>query len=296
MNEKNFFVYPVSERENPMNRFDETMRKIREVQEIMLVTFTEGEHQEEELIHDLRINFRRLLALLSFYAPLLRKQWRRETEDLLKKLLRSFGLSRELQMFEKAWEKFQLSLEKDRGREQAPADFAEVLGSFVPLDQEKKGEPQEDLLSMWQAVCWRLDAPSGILWRRKRGEEASASLDFERRRMRSLQMKLQQKEASVDPKDSRAVHQLRIAGKGAMYAAELLGGTWEDEFTDWLRHLQKLHDLIGKIHDVEVNLGLLQGVEKTRGKTESLEGFRQYLTQEGRRGQKTLEELLIRES
>lgn len=114
--------------------------------------------------------------------------------------------------------------------------------------------------------------------------------------MRSLQMKLQQKEASVDPKDSRAVHQLRIAGKGAMYAAELLGGTGEDEFTDWLRHLQKLHDLIGKIHDVEVNLGLLQEVEKTLGKTESLEGFRQYLTQEGRRGQKTLEELLIRES
>ncbi|MBR0575435.1 CHAD domain-containing protein [Proteiniclasticum sp. BAD-10] len=295
MNDKNFFAYPVSERENPMNRFDETMRKIREVQEIMLVTFTEGEPQEEELIHDLRINFRRLLALLSFYAPLLRKKWRRETEDLLKKLLRSLGLSRELQMLEKAWEKYQGSLTKDTTRKEVPEAFSEALGSFIAVDQEKKGEPQEDLLSIWWEVCWRLDAPSDILWRKKRVKAASESSDFERQRMRSLQMKLQQKEASVDPKDSRAVHQLRIAGKGAMYAAELLGGSWDDEFIDWLRHLQKLHDLIGKIHDGEVNLGLLQEVEKIRGKTGALEGFRQYLIQEERRGQEILEDLLIRD-
>lgn len=295
MHEKNFLLTPVPERENPKDRFGDSVRKIREIQEKMLVTFLEGDLQEEELIHDLRINFRRLLALLSFYAPLLRKRWRRETEDLLKKLLRSFGLSRELHMFQKAWEKYQISLEKDKAREEVPADYTEALGSFLPMDQERNLVPTENLLTWWREVCWRLDAPEAILWRRKRVQSVSESLDFEHQRMRSLQAKLQKKEARVDMKDSRAVHQLRIAGKGAMYAAELLGGSGEEEFADWLRHLQKLHDLIGKIHDGEVNLRLLQEVEKRKGRTESLEGFRQYLALEGKRGQEALEELLIRD-
>jgi len=54
------------------------------------------------------------------------------------------------------------------------------------------------------------------------------------------------------------LHRMRLAGKTLRYAMEIFADAFEDEFSDCLQEVKQLLDVMGKVHDCDVNTPRLQ--------------------------------------
>lgn len=60
------------------------------------------------------------------------------------------------------------------------------------------------------------------------------------------------------PRLKKDLHRMRIAGKTLRYAMEIFGDAFEDEFSACLEEVKQLLDVMGNVHDCDVNIPRLQ--------------------------------------
>ncbi len=60
------------------------------------------------------------------------------------------------------------------------------------------------------------------------------------------------------PRLKKDLHRMRIAGKTLRYAMEIFGYAFEVEFSECLQEVKQLLDVMGNVHDCDVNIPRLQ--------------------------------------
>jgi CHAD domain-containing protein len=72
-------------------------------------------------------------------------------------------------------------------------------------------------------------------------------------------------EAALDPADSTAQHDMRIAAKRLRYVLEITGPCFGPEADNGRRAARELQDALGEIHDCDVMLPRAEGIEFLTG-------------------------------
>lgn len=233
---------------------------------------------DDEAVHDIRVDCRKLISVLYFFKPLIEEERERGLRKALKDVLKSFGSIREGDMLVKSVREFMetegkykvpaeaVISEVGKGREEDVAQSLEQVGGDDLKEKVRSLEKEllgEDLLSA--------DPEGGD---RKTGSEDMRMEPFALDRFRTMLGKLKKLAEEDDFRDIAEVHAYRIRCKKASYALMLAETVTSLEGKEWIRLLKEIQDVTGNIHDAQVNRELLEAMDvEDRGFREAYLAF-----------------------
>ncbi len=235
-----------------------------------------------ECIHRMRVASRRLRAAQTVFDPILFRRRMGEWELVVKKVTRSLGAARDLDIQIETIRRFRLMVTEPKSqpganrlllrllqnRARAQKKVARIVKDFK--DEKVVNQFQNRLVKMaspaetspdTSAALYRLAAESII-------EKLDILLSFE--------------PFVDDPEKITELHAMRIAAKRMRYTLELFAPLVKDGYKNWLKPLKEIQDLLGYVHDCDVWMEFIPGFiqeEKalTRAYFGGLTGFRKIL-------------------
>lgn len=220
---------------------------------------------DDEAVHDLRVDIRKLISVLYFFKPLIEEDKERDLRKALKDVLKSFGSIREGDMLVKSVREFMekegkykvpaeaVISEVEKGRAADVAQSLEQVGSDNLKEQVRRLEDEllkKDLLSAVPK-----DRAKGTRSEDKKMEAYAIS------RFRRMLGKLRRLAEADDFRDIADVHAYRIRCKKASYSLMLAETVTALDGKEWIRQLKEIQDVTGNIHDAQVNMELLEEMD-----------------------------------
>lgn len=226
-------------------------------------------------VHDMRVGSKRLREALRVFRPVLPDRYRDTLLPFAEQLNDALGLVRDrdvlIQQFERIMArdpratplaKLVAHLKRERARRHR--EFLTALDELHRRGMVKAYEAAMRALT-------RAPADGMTLL------EFAASAVSER-----LDPVLDNMEIVHFPVDGAAFHRQRIRVKKLKYALELFVGVFPGETEVVYDHLGELQELMGEVHDAEVEGDLLQAWERTEGTSPGLSVAIDWLAQQGR--------------
>jgi CHAD domain-containing protein/CYTH domain-containing protein len=201
---------------------------------------------DPEALHDFRVGLRRLRSTLRAYAPWLEGSVRAKTVRRLKKLARGTNDARdaEVQLAFLAEQEEALGASRRSG-----LDF--LRERFAARRRAGEGGGGE-LAERYRRVARKLAKRLATYERRLAGDPepfAAAVATIVRDGLAELRARLDRVEGATDEEH---VHRARIAGKRLRYVLEPLRGNPRADAASAVKHLKRLQDLLGDLHDAHV--------------------------------------------
>lgn len=217
--------------------------------------------QEVESLHQVRIKFRRLRALLSFIKPLVQPEPYRAFQASLRELGQLLGPIREIDVLAESWQQVQ---DSGTGLTGGHLWLTEVLAAERQQQAGQIKGPFEQaqvtalLLKLW---AWL----EGDAW-----QETTQSLTFRgfcNTRLANWYQEMLDfgKKPAFD--EIETLHQVRIAGKKLRYVLDNLDGVLDSSLDELLERLGLLQDALGYLRDARqtpVVLGRLLADKSSR--------------------------------
>ncbi|MBO1263733.1 CHAD domain-containing protein [Proteiniclasticum sp. SCR006] len=218
------------------------------------------EEELEEIIHELRIHMRKLISLLFFYKPLLRRKKRKALLSSLKMLLRNFGSLRTRHMYLKSAEDFSRQLSSVEKKLFTEMNERELDKCRFLKEKNEKMDPiefrilYEDTLKMLLGYGKRIFKASAC-------ELNIQNETFVVDRYQDLMERYFEMETNLDFESVKEVHDLRVLAKNIIYTLKSKVDTLGDLAVKRVEHLKKIQDVAGKIHDADVHHKILSSFE-----------------------------------
>jgi len=235
-----------------------------------------------ECIHRMRVASRRLRAAQSVFDPILFRRRIGEWETAVKKVTRSLGAARDLDIQIEMLRRFRLMVTDPKSqpganrlllrllqnRARAQKKVARIVRNFK---DEKVVNQFQNRLSKMAPPPETVLEPSDALHRL-----AAESI------LEKLDNLLSFEPYVDDPEKITELHAMRIAAKRMRYTLELFAPLVKDGYKNWLKPLKEIQDLLGYVHDCDVWMEFIPGFiqeEKalTRAYFGGLTGFRKIL-------------------
>jgi CHAD domain-containing protein len=226
----------------------------------------------EKAVHQLRVETRRLLALLDLLEPLVSSAHLVETRKRLKKLFRKFSDLRDTHV--------QAATVHDDGKH-----FPAVEGVCAWLDQREGRLIKRAGRDLRAARLDRLKRSIAVL----RGDLRACAKDPARagkafgKVMAGVNGAFQTastRKASIDPARTETIHRARVAFKKFRYMAEALQPVLPGANDSLIQAMQAYQTLMGEVQDAEVLLGKVDKFLKNQPEmTDSLQSYREALEQ-----------------
>lgn len=247
---------------------------------------TESENNEE-LIHDIRVNFRRLISLISFHEPLLKKKEYMRLSRELNLMLRSFAMERTNHVFMNSMEKYL----EGNGNNQT---LKEIVLRELPLKKRPDRDPLEPLLFRvtYEGTLKTLLGYGGNIFRGGALSLEEHPENFYSNRYQELMHYLKKLEENLDFSDKKSVHRLRVTAKNIYYTLKAKEEILGELASRRAAYLKEIHSIGGKIHDADVNLGILSKFTVKDQEQALIEGFADYLHEERSRKISALKDLI----
>ena len=248
--------------------------------DLLLIKLKNNSSDElEEIVHELRVSFRKLISLLYFYKPLLRNNERNALNKTLKILLESFGTLRTEHVLIKSADKFSASLGKlelllFNGIIQRELEKCRDLEKNKrTLDPLKFRVLYEETLKMFLGYGKEIFKTSVF-------DIDIASNSFVKKRFYELMGIVEKRERDLDYESIKEVHKFRVLAKNINYTLK----TFEDIIGEIAvkkgEHLKKIQDITGKIHDAEIHLKMVTTFETSEREEEIISRFMEYIIKE----------------
>jgi CHAD domain-containing protein len=233
---------------------------------------------DDEAVHDIRVDIRKLISILYFFKPLIEEEKERDLRKSLKDVLKSFGSIREGDMLVKSVREF---MEKE-GKYKAPAEavISEVeKGRKADVAQsleQMEGADLAENVSSLETELLREDLFSAApkVQDKAAGREDLRMESFAIKRFRRMLGKLRKLAGDDDFRDVADVHAYRIRCKKASYSLMLAETVTVLDGKEWISQLKEIQDVTGNIHDAQVNREMLDDMEvEDRGFLEAYMAF-----------------------
>jgi CHAD domain-containing protein len=219
-----------------------------------------GEMELEEIIHDLRIHIRKLISLLFFYKPLLRKKKRKVLMRSLKILLRNFGSMRTKHMYLKSAEDFSSGLSSNEKKLFAEMNERETEKSRFLKEKDEKMDPIEFRI-LYEDTLKKLLGYGKPIFKASACEMSMEDETFAADRYKELMERYFEMETKLDLDSVKEVHDLRVFAKNIIYTLKRKTDILGDLAVKRVEHLKKIQDVAGKIHDADVHYKILSSFE-----------------------------------
>lgn len=249
------------------------------------------EMELEEIIHDLRINFRKLISLVYFYKPLIGKKERVELGKDLKILLRNFGSLRAQHVFLKSAQNFSREL-----GEKEVVLFHEMIEREIERRREVKKETENlDLIEFrikYEETLKKFLGYGDKIFKASVYNGKSDNDVFIFNRYHELMDLVASKEKDLDYDSSEDVHKLRVLVKNVNYTLKSKEDILGDIAMKKAEHLKKIQDITGKIHDADVHLKMISSFEEREDEKEMRTRFMESIRIEREENIKKLKNLI----
>lgn len=208
--------------------------------------------QDSEFVHQVRVASRRASAALELFAPCLANKRFRSTRKLLKKIRRSAGAARDLDVFQAgllAWSRARPA------REQPGLQF--LAGLAFDRRQQAQGGLRALVVAApaLQAVIGQLRAPTDD----SPQTLAALAIPVLDELVSKFQTALQE-----DLTTDTGLHQLRITGKRLRYAMEICVGCFVPYFrTTLYPAVEEVQEILGTANDSNVTVQWLTEVRRS---------------------------------
>ena len=203
---------------------------------------------DDEALHDFRVALRRLRSVLRAFRPWVAETVRRKHEKRLKRLARETNAARDAEV-QLAW----LSTEREalasgrcqagfdlltsrlgERREQAHGGHARLVGRYH--------KTSERLRKRLRTYLVRLDAAERVPFSAVMGGLLSHQLEVVRSRLAAVR----------GASDEQRIHRARIEAKRLRYLLEALRQSGQVDPRPAVKHMKRLQDLLGELHDSHV--------------------------------------------
>ncbi|WP_312649987.1 CHAD domain-containing protein [Proteiniclasticum sp.] len=258
-----------------------------ELDELLFKLKLNGENEDmEKLVHEIRVNFRRLISLLYFHKTLIRKKPLKRLNEDIELLLRSFAADRTGHVLMKNIERY--DKEGEHGR---------ILKAIVEREMALKKQIDRhhlDPLSFRVTYEGTLKTLLGFgreIFRRN-SSQCSDILAFSINRYKEMMEELKHLEDTVNFEKKRSIHRLRVAAKNIYYTLESRQESLGELAVRRAAYLKEIQNIAGKIHDADVNLKILSELNLSEEENNVLEGFLDHLSEERKRKVSDLKELI----
>lgn len=239
---------------------------------------SEAGEEAEEIVHDLRVHIRKLISLLYFYRPLLKKESFRALNRDFKILLRSFGYLRNQHVFKKHMEKY---------IEESGEDSALLTALMARQDMENTGiNKEKDHL---EPLVFRVIYENTLKIMLGFGEEIFRKSDAEKQgleekfvlsRYSELMKDFGKMENNLDFDDEKEVHGIRVTAKNIYYTLKAKEEKLGELAARRVEHLKDIQNIAGRIHDADVHLRILDEFQVEPEEKEVFERFLDYIRRE----------------
>lgn len=215
--------------------------------------------EDQETIHQLRIQLRRLRSLISFGEPVLSNDTCSTYADYIQQWGNNLGPVREVDVVLEAWQEM-------------------LAGGTVKLDvspvlSDKLASKRTELVSRVQQDLANGVTTSSLLelWARLAEYQQQSMLeqevtleDFARERLAEWAQKLIGAGKKLDTGDAQAMHKVRIRGKKLRYVLESLLPLWPEKGRRMIERFKELQDVLGVLHDAYVSQGVMHSILRTQ--------------------------------
>ncbi len=209
---------------------------------------------DPEGAHQVRVRIRKFRAILAFFRPLFKAESYLRQQDTLRKMGQQFGEVRQLDVLlagiseiekEANFEISDFGKLRDhlQGRREAALDLL--------LTSLKTDAFALDLLDIW---VWKLNDP----WAAGVPDLQRSIKDYTDKHIENWLKKIRQSMKSLEVKDQRLVHRVRIKSKKLRYVIEQLASILDRKTRKSLDAFEKMQDDLGYYHDVFANRQLLE--------------------------------------
>lgn len=228
----------------------------------------------EDTVHEIRVNFRKLISLLYFHKPLIRKKHLKRLNENLGLMLRSFGAERTHHVLMKNIERYQDAGEKGN-----------ALKGIVEREITLRRNPDRHHMDpMTFRVTYEGALKTLLGYGRNifRGDISlyTDPITFTMIRYQEMMRELRHLEDTVDFEEKKSIHQLRVAAKNIYYTLKSKEESLGELAVRRGVYLKEIQNIGGKIHDTDVNLRILSGLSVNEEEENILKGFLDYLNED----------------
>ncbi|HLP17396.1 MAG TPA: CHAD domain-containing protein [Bacteroidota bacterium] len=211
---------------------------------------------EPDAVHDMRVSARRLKAVLTIFDQYFMKKAIGKHRSRLQTLLRALGDVRDTDIFIE----FLLEYKRSATERMNP----DALERVIELERNKRGAYRTDLK---HTLARLRDARFKQHFRKFLSDTLSSSLararasgcsfrDMGRRVAPTLldAFCAHAKDVTAHPDSTKRLHKMRIDGKRVRYGMEQFTDAFSAQYEQCLEEVKRLLDVMGSIHDCDVNL------------------------------------------
>lgn len=238
-----------------LEKFFYQAKKLSKDAHELLLLCLEGDQwtEDENKIHDLRVILRQLLSIHEFYEPMLRLKANQKMKENYQLLLRSLGPRRKADVFRKLFHEFMVYWEESGKTIGSEEEKNRLLHSVLRNDRRKK-ELYEDTFQfrmlLYRTVAWYyFDSES--LVKDKKGSMEDHGNEFIVKRFDRLLKEHKKLEKQAHSGEDDKIHKLRLEGKIIYYNLIFCKSLLHPGRIKEAERLKKLHDVTGKLHDLE---------------------------------------------
>ncbi|HLP16319.1 MAG TPA: CHAD domain-containing protein, partial [Bacteroidota bacterium] len=243
---------------DPQKRFEAGLKLVlrSRVKEVFSYGAQAVKKNEPDAVHDMRVSARRLKAVLTIFDRYFKKKAFRKYRSRLQTLLRALGDVRDTDIF------IEFLLEYQRTA--ATGMNPDALGRVIELERNRRRTYRTHLKNTLARL------------RDKRFKQhfrkfLSDALSSPRARTRTLESSYREmgeqvtpalldafcahtKEVTAHPDSTERLHEMRIDGKRVRYGMEQFTDVFTPQYEQCLEEVKRLLDVMGSIHDCDVNL------------------------------------------
>jgi CHAD domain-containing protein len=235
-----------------------------------------------EYIHRMRVASRRLRAAQGLFDDCLPKRHVDDWEKLIRRVTRSLGQARDLDIQLETLQRFRLMVMDPRCQIGASRLYLRLLQSRSAA--QKQVEEAVRKFTTAGVLAYIQPRLQKLVDEKVDGAEYSTGLyaladESIRQRLDEF---LAYEEYIIQPEKISELHAMRIAAKHLRYTIEIFDPLYPDGLKQWLKPLKDIQEVLGLIHDCDVWAGFLPGfIEDERRLTMAyfghLRGFRRIL-------------------
>jgi len=273
--------------------FQKDAKVIFLAEDLLLLKLKENpdEAELEEIIHDLRVNFRKLISLLYFYKPLIQKKESVELGKNLKTLLRNFGSLRAQHVFLKSAQSFSHQLSESEN-----ASFNEMIEREIEkqreIERKKENLDPIEFRVKYEEILKKLLGYGDEIFKGSAYDEKNNSDTFILNRYNELMNLVASREEDLDYDSVKDVHKLRVLAKNINYTLKSKEDFLGDIATKKGEHLKKIQDIAGKVHDADIHLKKISAFDDIEEEKEMRIRFMEYIRNERKENIEKLKNLI----
>ena len=235
-----------------------------------------------ECIHRMRVASRRLRAAQTVFDPIFFRRRLGEWESAIKKVTRSLGAARDLDIQIETIRRFRLMVTDPNIQPGANRLFLRLLQNRASTQKKVirivKNFSDEKVIKQFHNRLLKMPSSAETVHEPSDALQRVAAESI----LEKLDILLSFEPFVDDPERITELHAMRIAAKRMRYTLELFAPLVKDGYKTWLKPLKEIQDLLGYVHDCDVWMDFIPGFiqeEKalTRAYFGGLTGFRKVL-------------------